>query len=162
MRAKTMAAWLVPCASTSRSSPPQQRTRTRPADPTATGNTSSCSSTPIFHGSPHAAALVSEWHQQASGCKAAQQLTAVGCWIVHISRISPSRPSVGLGSMPHTALSASGSPRAVAVSGTQQSTELVAAQQLAAWWHEWSVACSQQIRGRWGCRWPGRLSVFAP
>ena len=45
---------------TARSSRPQRRSRASPVDPTAGGNTSSCSSSLIFHQSPRAAALVSE------------------------------------------------------------------------------------------------------
>lgn len=114
---------------------------TSPADTMAAGNASACSSVPIFHVSPRAAALVSERRQQASGGQAAQQLTTARCWIVRSSGISPSRPSVGLRCTQHAALSATGvSPRAVAVSGMQHSSELVAAQQLARWCYEWLVA----------------------
>ena len=48
------------CTPTARSSRPQRRRRASPVDPMAGGNTSSCSSSPIFHQSPRAAALVSE------------------------------------------------------------------------------------------------------
>ena len=71
-------------------------------------------------------------HQQASGSEAPLQLSAGGCWIFHSSRDPPSRPSVGLGSMQHVALSTAGvSHPAGALSGTQPFPELVAAQQLA-------------------------------
>ena len=44
-------------------------------------------------------------HQQASISEAALQLSAGGCWIFFSSTDPPSRPSVGLGSMQHVALS---------------------------------------------------------
>ena len=155
----------------SRSSRPHRRTRTSPADPAASGNASSCSFDPIFQQSPRAATLVSERHQQAGGSQAALQLSAGGCCIFHNSRDPPSWPSVGLGNIQHVALSAAGVSHLVgALSGTQPSSELVAAQQLLGGgsggpWHTASGSVAGGAAGDpecgpiWRCWWCTRAVV---